>query len=247
MMSTRFALVTGGASGIGRATCIALAESGLSVAVADINEAGAKDVAGGLGRQAIALGLDVTSSTSVASALSSAISQVGPVDVLVNCAGADIIKPFVQSAEDEWERLVALNLMGVFRTTHAVLPGMIERKSGRVISIASDAGRVGSSGEAVYAGCKGGVIAFTKSVAREVARYGVTMNCVAPGPTDTPPLRRTIDEGGEKLIDALTKAIPMRRLGTPEDVAGAVAYLAGETAGFVTGQTISVSGGLTMV
>jgi 2-hydroxycyclohexanecarboxyl-CoA dehydrogenase len=245
-MSPRVALVTGAASGIGRAVALGLAEAGLTVVAADLNKSGADETIGLVGAGS-AVECDVTSTDSVRQAVADAIAGHGAIDVLVNCAGADIIKPFVDTTESDWDFLVQLNLLGVYRTVHTVLPSMIAAKAGRIINIASDAGRVGSSGEAAYAGCKGGVIAFTKSVAREVARYGITMNCVAPGPTDTPPLRRTIDEGGEKLIDALTRAIPMRRLARPQDIAGAVSFLAGDQAEFVTGQTLSVSGGLTMV
>lgn len=246
-MPEMIAVVTGGASGIGRAVCHALCDAGYRVAVADINADGARAVADELKSGAVAVTLDVTNTPAVQGAMGEVADRLGPVDVLANCAGADIIKPFVASDESEWDRLIELNYKGVLRTSHAVLPSMIERRSGRIVTIASDAGRVGSSGEAVYAGCKGAVIAFTKSVAREVARYGITMNCVAPGPTDTPQLQSNLGDGGEKLIDALTKAIPMRRLALPADIAGAVRYLAGPDAAFVTGQTLSVSGGLTMV
>jgi 2-hydroxycyclohexanecarboxyl-CoA dehydrogenase len=168
------------------------------------------------------------------------------VDILVNVAGADVVRPFLDTDEELWRWLIELNLIGVFRTTKAFLPGMVERGYGRIVNVASDAGRVGSSGEAVYSGAKGGVIAFTKTIAREVARHGVTANTVCPGPTDTPPLRKTLDQGGEKFITALTRAIPVGRLGLPEDVAVAVAMFASIEAGFITGQTLSVSGGMSM-
>jgi 2-hydroxycyclohexanecarboxyl-CoA dehydrogenase len=161
-------------------------------------------------------------------------------------AGADVVKPFLDTDEELWRWLIELNLIGVFRCTKAFLPGMVERGYGRIVNVASDAGRVGSSGEAVYSGAKGGVIAFTKTIAREVARNGVTANTVCPGPTDTPPLRKTVAQGGEKFISALTKAIPVGRLGQPEDVAVAVAMFASPDAGFITGQTLSVSGGMSM-
>ncbi len=222
--------MTGGAGGIGRAIAEALAAEGLPVVTADL--AGA-DVA-----------MDVTDADSVAAAFADA----GAVDVLVNSAGWDELRPFLETDEDFWERVVQVNYVGCLRTTKAALPGMIERGWGRIVNIASDAGRVGSSGETVYAGAKGAVIAFGKAVAREVATKGVTVNAVCPGPTRTPLLEGMAgsDERGAKLIDALTRAVPMRRLGEPADVAGAVAFLASEQAGFITGQTLSVSGGLTM-
>jgi 2-hydroxycyclohexanecarboxyl-CoA dehydrogenase len=166
---------------------------------------------------------------------------------LVNCAGWDEMLPFVDTDEDFWDRVIEVNFKGMLRTTHAVLPGMTERSWGRIVNIGSDAGRVGSSLEAVYSGAKGGVIAFTKTIAREVARRGVTANTVCPGPTDTPMLREvTGGSEGERVIDAMTRAVPMKRLGTPADVAAAVAFLCSEDAGYITGQTLSVSGGLTM-
>ena len=176
------------------------------------------------------------------------MSELGPVEVLVNNAGGDELRPFLETDEAFWAWVVELNFKGQLRVTREVLPGMVERGYGRVVNIASDAGRVGSSLEAVYSGAKGGVIAFTKALAREVARSGVTVNAVCPGPTDTPLLRGMADddEAGGRLIDSLTRAVPMRRLGEPGDVAAAVAFLASEEAGFITGQTLSVSGGLTM-
>ena len=190
--------------------------------------------------------VDVTSMASVTKAVDSVSDEMGPIGILVNCAGGDVVKPFVETDESLWYELVELNFMGVLRCTRAVLPGMIERGSGRIVSIASDAGRVGSSGEAVYAGCKGGVIAFMKTVAREVAKYGVTANTVCPGPTATPPVTRMLEEGSERYIEALKRSIPMRRLGEPEDIAAAVEYLVSDGAGYVTGQTLSVNGGLSM-
>jgi 2-hydroxycyclohexanecarboxyl-CoA dehydrogenase len=190
--------------------------------------------------------LDVTDRGAVADAVEEVRDALGPVDILVNNAGWDELKPFLETDEDFWDRIIAINFKGCLLMTHAVLPGMVERGYGRLVNIGSDAGRVGSSMESVYSGAKGAVIAFTKTIAREVARAGVTANTVCPGPTRTPLLEGMVAEGGEKLIDALTRAIPMRRLGEPEDVAAAVAFLASERAGFITGQTLSVSGGLTM-
>jgi 2-hydroxycyclohexanecarboxyl-CoA dehydrogenase len=168
------------------------------------------------------------------------------VEIVVNNAGWDELRPFLETDEDFWDRVIEINLKGCLRVTRTVVPGMVERGWGRVINIGSDAGRVGSSLEAVYSGAKGGVIAFTKTLAREVARSGVTANAVCPGPTRTPMLEAMAEAGGEKLVQSLTRAVPMRRLGEPEDVAAAVAFLASEQAGFITGQTLSVSGGLTM-
>jgi 2-hydroxycyclohexanecarboxyl-CoA dehydrogenase len=242
------AFVTGGASGIGQAIARLLASEGARVAVADIDEAGSKSTVSDLdpGRAA-AVVVDLTDPASVAAAVSAAESELGPIDVLVNCAGADVIKPFLDTDEELWQWLVQLNLFGVLRTTKAVLPGMVERGRGRIVNIASDAARVGSSGEAVYSACTGGVVSFTKSVAREVARAGVTVNAVCPGPTDTPATQKTLAEGGEGIVKALTRAIPLGRLAVPEDIAGAVLFLASERASFMTGQTLSVSGGLSMI
>ena len=245
MTTTHVAFVTGGASGIGRAVCERLASQGISVAVADLDGDGAASVAATLATRAMPMSLDVKGSDAVRAACDTTVQELGPISILVNCAGVDIVKPFIETTEDEWEFLIDVNLTGVLRTTHAVLPGMIERGRGTIINIASDAGRVGSSGEAVYAAAKAGVIAFTKTVARETARYGIRANCVAPGPTDTPQLRRNTDDNAG-LIEALTKAIPLRRLARPEEIAGAVSFLAGDDAAFITGQTLSVSGGLTM-
>jgi 2-hydroxycyclohexanecarboxyl-CoA dehydrogenase len=233
-------MVTGGARGIGRGIALALAAGGNRVVVADLLEDEAEETARDAG--GIAVKLDVTDSDSVAAA----VEHVGPVDVLVNNAGWDEARPFLETDEPFWDRVIEINFKGGLRTTRAVLPGMVERSWGRVVNIGSDAGRVGSSLESVYSGAKGGVIAFTKTIAREVARSGVTANVVCPGPTRTAFLDRIAGEGGERLVESLTRAVPMRRLGEPEDVAAAVAFLASEEAGYITGQTLSVSGGLTM-
>jgi 2-hydroxycyclohexanecarboxyl-CoA dehydrogenase len=191
--------------------------------------------------------LDVTDSASVAETVRQTGEALGPVEVLVNNAGWDELRPFVDTDEAFWDRVIEINFKGCLRTTKAVLPGMVERGYGRIVNIGSDAGRVGSSLESVYSGAKGGLIAFTKTVAREVARSGVTANTVCPGPTRTPMLEGMAGgEAGRKLVESLERAVPMRRLGEPEDVAAAVAFLASDGAGFVTGQTLSVSGGLTM-
>jgi 2-hydroxycyclohexanecarboxyl-CoA dehydrogenase len=228
-VSDRRALVTGGAGGIGSGIADAL-RAGYDVVTADL--AGADLV------------LDVADPASVAAAL----GEAGQIDVLVNAAGWDELKPFLDTDEDFWERVIEINYKGCLRTTKALLPGMVERGWGRIVNIASDAGRVGSSGESVYAGAKGAVIAFGKTVAREVATKGVTVNAVCPGPTRTPMLEGMAGEGerGMKWKAALERAVPMKRLGEPADVAAAVAFLASEEAGYITGQTLSVSGGLTM-
>jgi 2-hydroxycyclohexanecarboxyl-CoA dehydrogenase len=245
-VSTRVALVTGGARGIGRAIALELAAAGCAVAVGDLLVDEAEAVASEIGRNAIAVPLDITDGAAVAAAVASIGERLGPVDIAVNNAGWDELRPFLETDEPFWDRVIDINYKGCLRVTKAVLPGMTERSWGRLVNIASDAGRVGSSLESVYAGAKGGVIAFTKTVAREVARSGVTANCVCPGPTRTPLLEGMAGEGGERFVDALTRAVPMRRLGEPEDIAAAVAFLASERAGYVTGQTLSVSGGLTM-
>jgi len=231
--------VTGAAGGIGGAIVVELADAGYAVAGADLDAAG-------IDGAALAVDLDVTDSASVESAVSRVEAELGPVDVVVNNAGWDELHPFLETDEPFWDRVIDINFKGCLRVTRRVLPGMVERGFGRVVNISSDAARVGSSGESVYAGAKAGVIAFTKTVAREVARSGVTANAVAPGPTRTPLLEGMTAAGGEKLVDALTRAVPMRRLGEPADVAAAVAFLASDRAGYITGQTLSVSGGLTM-
>jgi 2-hydroxycyclohexanecarboxyl-CoA dehydrogenase len=250
-MEPRVALVTGGARGIGRAIALALAADGRAVAVGDLLLDAAEETAAEArtaGAEAIAASLDVTDSASVAAAVDRVVGELGPVGVLVNNAGWDELRPFLETDEDFWRRVVEVNYMGVLRTTKAVLPSMVDARWGRLVNISSDAGRVGSSLESVYSGAKAGIIGFTKTIAREVARAGVTANTVCPGPTRTPLLDGMAGAGasGQKLIAGLERAVPMRRLGEPEDVAGAVAFLASDGAGYITGQTLSVSGGLTM-
>jgi 2-hydroxycyclohexanecarboxyl-CoA dehydrogenase len=250
-VSRRVALVTGAASGIGRAIAQALASAGCAIAVGDLDAAACAEVASQLqagGGTALATALDVTDTSAVASAVEAAASGLGTIDVLVNCAGWDEFKAFLDTDEAFWRRVIAINYEGALRTTHALLGGMIDRGYGRIVNIASDAARVGSAQEAVYAGAKAGVVAFTKTIAREAARHGVTANAVCPGPTETPLLDAMTEQApdSERLVAALTRAVPMRRLGTPAEVAAAVAFLASEQAGYITGQTLSVSGGLTM-
>lgn len=242
-------IVTGGGSGIGRAICQRFGEEGSFVAVFDINEAGAQETVSQIndaGGNAEAFKVDITVRDQVIDAVSK-VESGGPIDVLVNNAGWDQIVPFLHSEEDLWKKVIDINLYGPIYLHHAVLPGMAKNGAGRVINIASDAGRVGSSGEAVYSACKGGIIAFSKTMAREVARKGIQLNTVCPGPTDTP-LFASVAEGeaGEKIAEGLKRAIPMKRLAVPADYPGVVCFLASDDAGFITGQTISVSGGLTM-
>lgn len=242
----RVAIVTGGASGIGREVVRALAAGGARVAVCDLNSEGAADVAAEVGGGALGVALDVTDTASVRAGVATAVEGLGAPGVLVNAAGWDRIVRFVESDEELWDRVIGINYRGVLAVTHAVLPHMIERGSGAIVSIASEAGRAGSSGEAVYSGAKAAVIAFSKALAREVARYGIRVNVVTPGLTDTPFLQRQVDEGHGKLMDAMAAATPLRRVGRPEEVAQAVCFLASERASFTTGETLSVSGGLVM-
>jgi len=243
---TRVALVTGGAGAIGAAVCRALAAQGRRIAVADLDGAGADRIAGELGGCGVAM--DVASAASVERALGEVRSRLGPIAILVSCAGWDEMRPFVETDEAFQARVLEINLAGPVRVLRAVLPDMQKERFGRVVLVSSDAARVGSSGEAIYAAAKAGLLALAKSVAREVVRDGITANCVCPGPTDTPlfqGLARSSGDG-ERITSALERAIPMRRLGRPDDVAPAVAFLASDDAGYITGQTLSVSGGLTM-
>ena len=244
-------IVTGGGGGIGGATCLRLARDGAKVAVFDINLEAAQNVADAIkaaNGTAAAYQCDITNRAQVDGAVSATIAQLGPIDVLVNNAGWDVFKPFTKTVPAEWDRLIAINLTGALHMHHAVLPGMMERKIGRIVNVASDAARGGSSGEAVYAACKGGLVALSKTLAREHARQGITVNVVCPGPTDTA-LLAGVAEGARdpaKLIEAFKSAIPLGRLGQPEDLASAIAFFACDDASFITGQVISVSGGLTM-
>ncbi|MGH9088238.1 MAG: SDR family NAD(P)-dependent oxidoreductase, partial [Acidimicrobiales bacterium] len=237
------------ARGIGAAIASDLAAAGAAVGVFGLDGAAAAERAATLedehGIAACGLRVDVSSRADVEAAVVKVESRLGPVDVLVNNAGIDVIQPFLESTEADWDRIVAVNLRGVLVCCHVVAPGMVARQYGKIVNIGSDAGRVGSTGEAVYSATKGGVIAFTKTLARELASTGVRVNCVCPGPTDTALLAQ-IGEASPKLYDALARAIPLRRIGQPEDVAHVVAFLAAPASDYVTGQTISVSGGLTM-
>ncbi len=246
------ALVTGGGRGIGRAIALGLAGEGAQVAVVDILKDNAESVRREIeacGVKGLALGADLTRRAEVTRAVEEAVLQWGQLDVLVNNAGWDKLEPFLDSEEETWDRIIGINFKAMLYVCKAVLPHMVQRGAGKVINIASDAGRVGSMGEAVYAGTKGAIIAFSKTLAREMARHRITVNVVCPGLTETPLLQgiRQQSPKSERVIDAVTRAIPLGRVGQPEDVAGAVVYLASPAADYVTGQTLSVSGGLTMV
>lgn len=250
-LSGKTVIVTGGAGGIGSATCRRFAAEGARVAVFDLNLASAQSLAdeiGAAGGVARAYRCDITQRAEVDAAVAATESDLGPVAVLVNNAGWDVFKPFVKSTPAEWERLIAINLVGALHMLHAVLPGMAERRHGRIVNVASDAARGGSSGEAVYSACKGGLVALSKTLAREHARQGITVNVVCPGPTDTALLAGVADGARDpaKLLEAFRSAIPMGRLGQPDDLASALAFFGSDDAGFITGQVISVSGGLTM-
>jgi 2-hydroxycyclohexanecarboxyl-CoA dehydrogenase len=244
-LDNKIAIITGAGQGIGRGIAEKLAAEGATVVVTDVNEATAKETADAIGNGAVGIRADVTSRESVDAMVAQVHRQFGRIDVLVNNAGWDKASPFVDSDPADWDRVIAINLYGVLHTSKAVLPIMAEQGRGSVVNLASDAGRVGSSGEAVYSAAKGGVIAFTKAIAREMARHQVNANAVCPGPTDTA-LFASMGGDNPKLREALTKAIPFRRLAQPSDLANVVAFLASDEASYVTGQTVSVSGGLTM-
>ena len=244
-------VVTGGGGGIGGATARRFAAEGAKVAVFDLNLDAASKVAAGIaaaGFAAEAFACDIANRTQVDAAVAAAEARLGPIDVLVNNAGWDVFRPFVKTEPAQWEKLIAINLTGALHMHHAVLPGMAARKSGRIVNIASDAARVGSSGEAVYAACKGGLVAFSKTIAREHSRHGITVNVVCPGPTDTALFAEYKEGAGnpEKLVEAFTRSIPLGRIGQPDDLPGAILFFASDDASYVTGQVLSVSGGLTM-
>jgi 2-hydroxycyclohexanecarboxyl-CoA dehydrogenase len=243
----RIALVTGGTGGIGAATCSRLAAEGARVAVADLDLDRARE----LGAELDGLGveLDVRSTDSARAAVAAAESELGPLDVLVNNAGIADDDFFVRSTEDQWDRLIAVNVRGVLAVTHAALPGMQDRASGSIVNVASEAGRVGSQLGTVYSATKGAVISFTKALAKETARRGVRVNAVAPGPIDTPMMRAAeqLGEIGERFVQGMINSTAMRRPGKPDEVAATIAYLASDDASYVTGETIGVSGGLGMM
>jgi 2-hydroxycyclohexanecarboxyl-CoA dehydrogenase len=250
-LKEKVAIVTGAGSGIGRAIALRLAAEGAIVGVFDINPAGANETAGlieAAGGRALATVCDITDYPAVKAAVATFETAAGPTNILVNNAGWDTPMPFLKTDEAFWKKVVSINYFGPLHMTHAVAQGMSDRKSGRIVNIASDAGRVGSSGEVVYSGCKGATIAFGKALARELARSGVTINTVCPGPTDTPAMDAFVGTGeqGQKIRDAMVRGVPLGRIGVPDDYPGIVAFLASDDASFITGQTISVSGGLSM-
>jgi 2-hydroxycyclohexanecarboxyl-CoA dehydrogenase len=246
----KVAVVTGGGQGIGRALSLRLAAEGCKVAVFDLNPASGEETAALAGGATVkTYALDVGDYAAVQDAVATVEAELGPIWTLVNNAGWDRPMPFLKTERDLWDKIIRINLYGPLNTHHAICPRMVERKGGRVINIASDAARVGTSDEAVYSACKGGLISFTKSVARELARSNVLLNTVCPGPTNTPMMAAVLGEGDQavKWKDAMVRGIPLRRMGEPEDYAGIVALLASEDGAFMTGQTISVSGGMNMI
>jgi 2-hydroxycyclohexanecarboxyl-CoA dehydrogenase len=251
-LTGKTAIVTGAGSGIGRAIAARLGSEGATVGVFDINLQGAGETVAAIeaaGGKAVAVGCDITDYAAVTAALASFEASTGRgTDILVNNAGWDTPMPFLKTDAAFWQKVTAINWFGPLHMTHAVAQGMVERKGGRIVNIASDAGRVGSSGEVVYSGCKGATIAFAKALAREVARAGVTINTVCPGPTDTPAMDAFVGTGeaGQKIRDSMVRGVPLGRIGVPDDYPGLVAFLASDDAAFMTGQTISVSGGLSM-
>lgn len=247
----RVVIVTGGGGGIGGAVSRQFAREGARVAVLDRDEAAAQATAHAIARDegsATAFACDITDRSAVDAVVSTVAGTMGDTDVLVNNAGWDVFRPFLKTSPADWERLIAINLVGALHMHQAVLPGMVARKAGRIVNIASDAARVGSSGEAVYAACKGGLVSFSKTIAREHAHDGITVNVVCPGPTDTALFADYRQGAGnpEKLVQAFTRAIPLGRIGQPDDLPGAILFFASDAAAYVTGQVLSVSGGLTM-
>jgi 2-hydroxycyclohexanecarboxyl-CoA dehydrogenase len=245
-MQDRTVVVTGGASGIGKATALLLAREGARVFVGDRDEAGGRAVAVEAAGEGLALEflpIDLAESATIADFAAAVHARVARVDGLVNGAGWDRIQPFLENPPEMWDQLIQINLLGAVRLTRALLTPMVEARAGKIVNISSDAGRVGSMGETVYAAAKGGLIAFTKSLARELARYRINVNCVCPGPTDTP----LFQNQPERMREALTRAIPFRRIAQPEEIAEAVMFFLGSRSDYITGQVLSVSGGLTMV
>ena len=241
----KIAVITGAASGIGRATAEAFARAGAHVLLADINDEGGEAVAGALqaqGCDARYFHVDITDAGSIEKFRQASAANGGAVDIVANIAGWGKTEPFIENKPEFWRKLIDLNFLGTVMVTRAFVDGMMERRSGRIVCVASDAGRVGSLGETVYSGTKGGVIAFTKALAREMARYDVTVNCVCPGPTDTPLMAAVPD----KIKEAFARVTPMHRLATPAEIADAILFFASPHSNFVTGQVLSVSGGLTM-
>jgi 2-hydroxycyclohexanecarboxyl-CoA dehydrogenase len=250
-LSGRRIILTGGASGIGRATALRLAEEGCIIGLLDLNAEGSAETvqrAAGLPGRITATTADIADEAAVEEAVAAFEAAHGPVEGLANVAGWDVPIPFLETDRAFWDKVIRINLYGPLVMHHVVLRGMAARGFGRVVNVSSDAGRVGSSGESVYSACKGGLIAFTKTVAREMARKGVILNTICPGPTETPLFDnfRSMSPDGGKIAEGLARAIPLRRLGQPEDYPGLIAFLLSDDAAYMTGQTISVSGGLTM-
>jgi len=243
------AIVTGAGSGIGREVALGLARGGANVVIADLSleraQAVTKEISA-IDGIALPVQVDVADAELVRAMVAVTMEEFGQIDILISNAGWDKVMPFVATDEDLWDRVIAINYRGHLACTHAVVPHMVEAGSGKIVLLASDAGRVGSSGEAVYSGAKGAAIAFSKALARESARAGINVNCVAPGLTDTPMLTN-VSEGNEKLMAAIIRSIPLGRVGTPQEVAKAVLFLASSDADYITGQTLSVNGGLSMV
>jgi 2-hydroxycyclohexanecarboxyl-CoA dehydrogenase len=245
-MQDQSVIVTGGASGIGKATALLLARKGARIFIGDVDQAGGQTAAAEAVAERLSveyLPLDLTDPSSITGFVAAVNQRTGRVDGLVNGAGWDQIQPFLENPPEIWDRVVAVNLMGAVRLTRGVLPPMVAGRAGKIVNISSDAGRVGSMGETVYAAAKGGLIAFTKSLARELARYQINVNCVCPGPTDTPLFQRQPD----RMKEALTRAIPFRRIAQPIEIAQAVLFFLSRRSDYITGQVLSVSGGLTMV
>ena len=250
-LKDRVAVVTGAAGGIGRAICRRYLEEGVKIVALDVNAEALKDLVGDLKaaeERLLRVAVDIADYAKVKDAVDRGAAKFGKLDILVNNAGWDVAAPFLKTEPDLWDKIIAINLKGPLNLHKAALPHLIAAGGGKVVNVASDAGRVGSSGESVYSACKGGLIAFSKTIARECARDNVRVNVVCPGPTDTALLRSFIGEGeyGQKIYDGLKRAIPLKRLGQPEDIPGLIAFLSSDDANFMTGQVISVSGGLTM-
>jgi len=250
-LKDRVAVVTGAAGGIGRAICRRFIEENVIVLALDVNADALKELAADLGadeKQLLCVAVDITDYGKVKEAVERGVARFGKLDILVNNAGWDVAAPFLKTEPDLWDKIIAINLKGPLNLHKAALPHLIAAGGGKVVNVASDAGRVGSSGESVYSACKGGLIAFSKTIARECARDNIRVNVVCPGPTDTALLRSFAGEGeyGQKIYEGLKRAIPLKRLGQPDDIPGLIAFLSSDDANFMTGQVISVSGGLTM-
>ena len=248
-MEGKVGIVTGAGRGIGRGIALALAKEGANVVVADIDGVNAESVAKEIeqmGRKAIGVQIDITKMSDATAMVEKTLAAFGKIDILVNNVGWNKVQPFVNGNEEFWDRVIAINLKGPIICCRAVIDNMIQNNYGKIINIASDAGRVGSTGESVYSASKAGVITFTKTMAREMARYKINVNCISPGPSDTPFLAQVSAEN-PKLMEAVKKGIPLRRLGQPEDIANAVVFMASDDSEYITGQTLSVSGGLTMM